>query len=169
MERAEDQTFTVTSPSVASLNKADPGANWRLEASVRAINACRSPILGKSGDSSTGIDGSCIMYVKLVLSGSRGAVAVGDSYAILPTDGRAEGRADGGPSTPAGGTGRLLLTGTTHSIRFRVLSSPQRWQLVNVLNYYSRNIVILPPLSTNTTRMYIYRRHGSRKPNRHTL
>lgn len=113
MEQAEEQAVAAVSSAVASLNKADPGANWKLETSVRAIDACRTPVVGDSGGGSTGRDdGSCIMYVKLILSASRGAVAVGDSYAILPADRRAEGRAGGRPSLRAGGAGTLLLTGT---------------------------------------------------------
>lgn len=114
VEQAEDQAVTVASPAVAALNKADPAANWKLEASVRAMDACRASVLGESGGRSTGSgDGSCLMYLKLVLSGSRGAVAVGDSYAVLPQDGKAEGRAGARPSLRAGGEGKLmLLTGT---------------------------------------------------------
>lgn len=116
MEQAEDQAVNVASPAVASLNKADPVGSWKLEAFVRAVDTCRAPVLGESGGRSTGVgDGSCILYVRLVLSGSRGAVAVGDSYAVLPPDRRAEGWAGARPSLRAGGAGGLLLTGTTRS------------------------------------------------------
>lgn len=116
VEQAEDQAVTVARPTVASLNKADPAGHWELEAFVRAVDTCRASVQGESGGRSTGTgDGSCIMYVKLVLCGSRGAVAVGDSYAVLPPDRRAEGWA-GAPSLPVGRAGRLLLlTGTTRS------------------------------------------------------
>lgn len=127
VEQAEDQAVTVASPAIAALNKADPAANWKLEASVRAMDVCRASVLGESGGRSTGSGHeSCIMYVKLVLSGSRGTVAVGDSYAVLTRDRRAEeGRAGARPSLRAGEEERLmLLTGTARRTATYARSHP---------------------------------------------
>lgn len=87
----ERRAADATSAAILALNGADPRGEWALEASVRAIDACRATVV-ETGDSD---GGGCIMYVKLTMTGSRGTIAVGDSYAVVPSAGGAKEQRNG--------------------------------------------------------------------------
>lgn len=118
-QEAEQHAISATSHTLSSLNEVDPEADWKMGAFVRAIDACRVPALRGSSCCSNipGRDGSCILYVKLTLSGSRGAVAVGNSYAVVPSIIKAEEQAGEQSSLGARHTTAFLLTGIhNHSV-----------------------------------------------------
>lgn len=113
MKDMEQRAADATSTATIALNNADPTGEWTLEASVRAIDACRAAVIeaGVSGGGS-----GFIMYVKLTMTGSRGTVAVGDSYAVVPSSGGAKERRNAQQyktSLQTEETTTLLLTGTT--------------------------------------------------------
>lgn len=87
----ERRAAAATSATTLALNDADPKGEWTLEASVRAIDACRAAVV-ETGERD---GGGYIMYVKLTMTGSRGTIAVGDSYAVVPSAGGAKERRNG--------------------------------------------------------------------------
>lgn len=87
-EHAARATYDVA----AVLNETDPGGEWQAEAFVRAADACRAPVHdeGCLGGEKVDDGGGGILYVRLTLLGSRGAVSVGDTYAIMTVPRNAE-------------------------------------------------------------------------------
>lgn len=111
MEEAERQVFSVARTVVSSLQEVDPDVEWKLGASVRAIDSCLSPIT-EDHSSPKSSDPSYLLYVKLTLSGDRGTIAVGDSYAVLPTfEKETDEREDDQAPTRPYEKNALLLTG----------------------------------------------------------